>query len=295
MLTGAHRASAHRSRLTCGAGAGWRWRGALAVAAAGIVLAGWSLEGAQAADDVPLRLQLAQTGGAEIPRIAVLATVVGEPATQMPLQIRIAPTESIPRNSFLRLRGLPPTASLSEGHSIAPGAWAIPLNGLPRLRLNLPASIAGKSDLVISLVDEDGKLLAEARVSLVIQQQAPASAPPAPAAVEEKERVAPPPRALAPALTPADRENAEKLVARGERDLEQGNIAQARQFFLRAAQTGLAQGALMLAATYDPRELARMRAVSVQPNIAEARKWYTRAVELGAPDAAHKLATLGGN
>ena len=113
----------------------------------------------------------------------------------------------------------------------------------------------------------------------------------------EKERTPapPPPRAQAPALTPADRETAEKLVARGERDLEQGNIAQARQFFLRAAQTGLARGALMLAATYDPRELARMRAVSVQPNIAEARKWYMRAVELGAPDAAHKLATLGGN
>ena len=96
-------------------------------------------------------------------------------------------------------------------------------------------------------------------------------------------------------MTPAEQETAEKLVARGERDLEQGNIAQARQFFLRAAQTGLAQGALMMAATYDPRELARMRAVSVQPNIAEARKWYMRAVELGAPDAAHKLATLGGN
>lgn len=268
----------------------------LAVVVVGVVMAGWLLEGtgAKAADDVTLRLQLAQTGGAEMPRIAVLATVVAEPATQMPLQIRIAPTESIPKNSFLRLRGLPPTASLSEGHSIAPGAWAIPLNGLPRLRLNLPASVAGKSELVISLVDEDGKLLAEARVSLVIQQQAPASAPPALAAVE-KERVSPPPRAQVPALTPADRENAEKLVARGERDLEQGNIAQARQFFLRAAQTGLAQGALMLAATYDPRELARMRAVSVQPNIAEARKWYMRAVELGAPDAAHKLATLGGN
>jgi hypothetical protein len=269
----------------------------LTVVAAGIVIAWWSLEGARAAEDVSLRLQLAQTGGAEIPRIAVLATVVAEPATQMPLQIRIAPTESIPRNSFLRLRGLPPTASLSEGHSIAPGAWAIPLNGLPRLRLNLPASVAGKSELVISLVDEDGKLLAEARVSLVIQQQAPAVAPPSPPAAVEKERTSVPssPRAQAPALTPAERETAEKLVARGERDLQQGNIAQARQFFLRAAQTGLAQGALMLAATYDPRELARMRAVSVQPNIAEARKWYTRAVELGAPDAAHKLATLGGN
>ncbi len=266
----------------------------LTVVAAGIVIAWWSLEGARAAEDVSLRLQLAQTGGAEMPRIAVLATVVAEPASQMPLQIRIAPTESIPRNSFLRLRGLPPTASLSEGHSIAPGAWAIPLNGLPRLRLNLPASVAGKSELVISLVDEDGKLLAEARVSLVIQQQAATSAPLAPPVVE-KERVVPSPRAQAPPLTPVERETAEKLVARGERDLEQGNIAQARQFFLRAAQTGLAQGALMLAATYDPRDLARMRAVSVQPNIAEARKWYTRAVELGAPDAAHKLATLGGN
>ena len=268
----------------------------LAVVAAGIVIAGWSLEGAQAADDVSLRLQLAQTGGAEMPRIAVLATVVAEPATQMPLQIRIAPTESIPRNSFLRLRGLPPTASLSEGHSIAPGAWAIPLNGLPRLRLNLPASVAGKSELVISLVDEDGKLLAEARVSLVIQQQAPVvRAACARRGGEGARACASSPRAQAPALTPAERETAEKLVARGERDLEQGNIAQARQFFLRAAQTGLAQGALMLAATYDPRELARMRAVSVQPNIAEARKWYMRAVELGAPDAAHKLATLGGN
>lgn len=294
MLKGAQRVSARQSGVTRGTSAGRRWRGVLAVATAGVVIAGWPLEGAKAADDVPLRVQLAQTG-AEMPRIAVLATVVAEPATQMPLQIRIAPTESIPRNSFLRLRGLPPTASLSEGHSIAPGAWAIPLNGLPRLRLNLPASAAGKSELVISLVDEDGKLLAEARVALVIQPQIPAPAPPpAPAAVE-KERVAPPSRAQAPALTPADRETAEKLVARGERDLEQGNIAQARQFFLRAAQTGLAQGALMLAATYDPRELARMRAVSVQPNIAEARKWYMRAVELGAPDAAHKLATLGGN
>ena len=294
MLTGAQRESACQGRLTRGTSAGRGWPGMLAVAAAAVVVAVWSLESAQAADDVALRLQLAQTAGAEMPRIAVLATVVAEAATQMPLQIRIAPTESIPRNSFLRLRGLPPTASLSEGHSIAPGAWAIPLNGLPRLRLNLPASVTGKSELVISLVDEDGKLLAEARVSLVIQPQTPAPAPPAPAAVE-KERVAPPPRAQAPVLTPAERETAEKLVARGERDLQQGNIAQARQFFLRAAQTGLAQGALMLAATYDPRELARMRAVSVQPNIAEARKWYTRAVELGAPDAAHKLATLGGN
>ncbi len=296
MPTGAQRASEHRLKYAFGPVAVRKWRGAAVALAAGFVIGGWLQGIAQAAGDVRLRLDLAQGSGAQAPRIAVLSTVVAEPASQMPLQIRIAPTESIPRNSFLRLRGLPPTASLSEGHSIAPGAWAVPLNGLPRLKLNLPGSLSGKSELLISLVDEDGKLLAEARVSLVIQPQAPAPVSLAPAAAQKEGVLAPPPpRAETPVLTPADRENAEKLIARGERDLELGNIAQARQFFLRAAQIGLAQGALLLAATYDPRELARMGSVSVQPNVAEARKWYMRAVELGAPDAANKLATLGGN
>jgi hypothetical protein len=261
-------------------------RRAAAVLVAGLVIAGWAQEAVHAASKGWLHLELAQGSGGQSPRIAVLATVVAQPASQMPLQIGIAPTESIPRNSFLRLRGLPPTASLSEGHSIAPGAWAVPLNGLPRLTLNLPASASGKSELVITLVDEDGKLLAEARVSLVIQQQPPAAA--------EAER-APLPRVEAQEMTPADREAAERLVARGERDLDLGNIAQARQFFLRAAQMGLARGALMMGATHDPRELARMRSVSVQPNLAEARKWYGRAAELGAPEAAQRLVTLGGN
>lgn len=267
---------------------------ATAVATICIVASGWSPEPVHAAGEVRIHLHLAQSVDAPTPRIAVLATVVAEPASQMPLQIRVAPTESIPRNSFLRLRGLPPMASLSEGHSIAPGAWAIPLNGLPRLTLNLPASASGKSELLISLVDEDGKLLAEARVSLVIQQQAPV--PQSPAAGERERAPLPhPSRVEVPVLTPADRENAQKLLVRGERDLDLGNIAQARQFFLRAAQMGLARGALMLAATYDPRELARFHSVSVQPNVAEARKWYMRAAELGAPEAAHKLATLDAN
>jgi TPR repeat protein len=83
------------------------------------------------------------------------------------------------------------------------------------------------------------------------------------------------------------------MAARGERDLEQGNIALARQFFLRAAEAGLARAALLLAATYDPRELSRMRAQGIQANPALARKWYERARELGAPEAEERLARLG--
>ena len=261
-----------------------------AVAGCGVAVVLASPAGAQRANEFSVLLQLAQGSGAPAPRIAVISNMTAEPSSQMPLQIKVAPSDAIPKNSFLRLRGLPPTASLSEGHSIAPGAWAIPLNGLPRLTLNLPASVTGKSELLISLVGEDGTLLAEARVSLVIQSPNPGGK--GPKVGDKATEPASPP---APARTPADREAAEKLVSRGERDLAQGNVAQARQFFLRAAQAGLARGAFLLASTYDPRQLERMGAVGVQANVAEARKWYMRAAELGAPDAAERLATLGGS
>jgi hypothetical protein len=234
---------------------------------------------------------IAQVGGkASPPRIAVLSPVVAEPASQMPLQIRIAPAEAIPRNSFLRLRGLPPTASLSEGHAIAPGSWAVPLNGLTGLTLRLPETASGRSDLIVSLVGEDGALIAEARMALVIER--------GPAPAEPPKAVPAPPAPAAPKVqaspAAADREAAEKLLKRGNSDLQLGNVAVARQFYLRAANMGLPQAALMLAATYDPRELARLRAVGVQPNLSEARKWYERALELGAAEARERLATLGG-
>ena len=144
---------------------------------------------------------------------------------------------------------------------------------------------------------------AETRTALVLTPEPPgAIATPGPA------EVAPPPAGVAntdrsgeksalqvPKLTPEERDRAEKFVARGERDLEDGNVALARQSFLRAAEAGLARGALLLAATYDPRELASLRVVGVQPNPAVARKWYERARALGAPEAEDRLVRLSGH
>jgi hypothetical protein len=253
----------------------WRWDAAAAFA----VLA------AIGSHEPGLRASLAQVGAEPLPRIVVLAPVVAEAASETPLLIKLAPTEAVPKNSFLRLRGLPHSASLSEGHSIAPGSWAVPLNGLPRLTLRIPPVVTGRSEIHISLIGDDGAAIAEVRVALVIL----------PASADKGGKAAEPVRPQAQAPTAADRENAEKLTARGEREFELGNIAYARQFFLRAAQAGLARGALMLAATYDPREIARVGAVGVQPNLVEARRWYTRAMELGAPGAAEMLARLGGS
>jgi hypothetical protein len=230
------------------------------------------------------------------PSITVPAAIAAGPAAQTPLPIRIGPPEKIPANSFVRLRGLPPAVSLSEGHAISPGAWAVPLASLGTLQMNVPVGISGRSEMTVSLVSFDGALLAEAKATLMIAParrqagaDAPTSAPPPAPAMRAR-----PPAVQAPVLTPQERERAEKLVARGERELGEGNVAMARQFLLRAAEAGLARGALLLATTYDPRELARLRVQGVQPNIAEARKWYERARELGAPEAEERITRLGG-
>ncbi len=272
---------------------GLRSRGTRALAALGVTSALLAAAGAALGKESALPVQLAQAQRTDTVQITVAPTIATSPASQAPLPIRIGPADALPKNSFLRVRGLPPTVSLTEGYATAPGAWAVPLYALSSLQMIVPAGVAGRADLNISVVGEDGTLLAEAKAVLVIQAPSPA-----PAAPKEKraEPSRPPSPALprGPLLSPADRENAEKLVARGEHEIELGNVAVARQFFVRAAQIGLARAALLLAATYDPRELARWGVQGVQPNLGEARKWYEKARELGAPEAEERLARLGG-
>jgi len=72
-----------------------------------------------------------------------------------------------------------------------------------------------------------------------------------------------------------------------------GNVDAARMFCERAADAGLAQGALALAATFDPDELARRRVFGgLRPDPAAAKRWYERARELGAHEADEPLKRL---
>ena len=246
----------------------------------------------------------------------VATTILAEPASQTVLSIQVGPPGSVPGNTFVRLRGLPASVSLSEGYAIAPGSWAVPLFGLPSLKAIVPAGVSGRSEIIIHLVGVDGTTLAETKTALVVgpatiiapperpaaeripaerpQQRALATSPaPTPPAAPNR-NVQPP----APAnLTADEKQRAERLVISGDRHLEQGNIGAARQFFQRAAEAGLALGAIKMAATYDPSELDRL-GVKVQgaiPDRAEARKWYERARTLGAPEAEDRLARIGGS
>lgn len=249
---------------------------------------------------------------ADAPRIVVASTILAEPASQAALTIQVGPPGSVPGNTFVRLRGLPASVSLTEGYAIAPGSWAVPLFGLPTLKAIVPAGVTGRSEIIIHLVGVDGTTLAETRTALVIGPAAAIIAPaerttaerppqrsslavsPPPAPAPAPERNAQPPPA---SLTAEDKERAERLIVSGDRHLEQGNIGAARMFFQRAAEAGLATGALKMAATYDPAELDRLQ-VKVQgaiPDRAEARKWYERARALGAPEADDRLSRIGGS
>lgn len=261
-------------------------------------------EAAGAAGDV----RLAQRAE---PRITMATTIVAQPASLVALSIQVGPPNSLPSNSFVRLRGLPPSISLTEGHAIGPGSWAIPLFGLPALKANVPAGVSGRSEIIVSLVAVDGTLLAEARSALVVGPAAMLAPPEqkrAATLVPPESGVSPPtpvpairperngqPVARPRELSAEDRAKAEKLMAQGERFLQQGSIVLAREFFRRAADAGFAQGAIRLAATYDPAELSRLQAQGVVADRAEARKWYERARELGAPEAEERLARLGGS
>src|SRR5262249_49513434 len=107
------------------------------------------------------------------PTVTVARTITAEPSKHVSLPIRVG---RAPPDSFVRLRGLPATVALSEGHAIAPGTWAVPLNALAELTMTVPAAAKGTAEVAVALVGSDGSVLGETRFTLVIS--APSIAPP---------------------------------------------------------------------------------------------------------------------
>jgi hypothetical protein len=223
--------------------------------------------------------------------INVAPVMLAEPASRSPLPIQVGPQEALLKNSFLRIRGLPAAAALSEGHAIGPGSWAVPLLSLASLNIVLPVGLQGRWDIVVGLVTIDGTVLTEAKTVLVV---APAQLIAPPVHVESTSKnVASLGNMAAPDTSP-ERERALGLHAKGIEQLERGNVYSARMFFVRAAEAGLAQGALSAGGTYDPAELAKLKILGLTPDVAAARKWYEKARELGADEAPERLRRLEG-
>ena len=232
------------------------------------------------------------------PTVSVAAAIEARSAAITSLPIQIGPANLIPRQAFVRIRGLPRTVALSDGYSIAAGAWAVPLSALPRLRVEVPTGTDGNSEIAISLVSVDGTVLDEARSTLVIvpgEQATVASQPLAPKASTlrvQPDRGPPVPLNETPQLSPGDRERALKMVQRGNELIASKDFSAAQHFYKRAADIGLPEAALALARTYDPGELARSGAVGLRPDPEMARNWYEKARALGLTEADAYLGRL---
>jgi hypothetical protein len=231
--------------------------------------------------------QPASAQGSQKVAVTVASPLRAAPASRVPLPIQVGPPGAVAKNTFIRIRGLPPAAALSDGHAIAAGTWAVPLVALPTLTVILPAGLQGESAVSISLVSVDGDVLAEVKMVLAVAQPTPEAVP--------LRQVLPPVRGEASPLpqSPAERERALGLHAKGVEQLQRGNVNAARKFFEYAAEAGYAQSAVALAGTYDPDELAKLRVVGLTPDIDAARKWYEKARELGAAEASERLRRLG--
>jgi phosphate transport system substrate-binding protein len=131
--------------------------------------------------------------------IEVVQVVLVEPGTEAPLSLQLKAKGALPAQSFIRIRGLPPATSLSDGYFVRPGVWAVPLSSLSNVKITVPAAQAGRSELTISLVALDNTVLAEAKTTLVVGTASLFAAKPAPAAP-----TAPPPRAAAAPREPPE-------------------------------------------------------------------------------------------
>jgi TPR repeat protein len=72
-----------------------------------------------------------------------------------------------------------------------------------------------------------------------------------------------------------------------------GKIADARALFRIAAEANDSTAAFVLATTYDPIMLEKLKGHDSEPNVAIARAWYQRAADLGSTEASDWLKTAG--
>lgn len=100
--------------------------------------------------------------------------------------------------------------------------------------------------------------------------------------------------AFEPKLAPRtfDAAVSQQLIRRAEELVASGDIAAARLILQRLAEANEQRAALLLAGTYDPLVLEKLRVYAFASDVAKARSWYEKAREMGSPEASRRLELL---
>ena len=184
-------------------------------------------------------------------------------------------------------RRIPSGERASSGHRLSAGVpvseagWELPLHDFGTVYVYAPKEFIGVMNGVIDLLSP-GKRIIDSR-TLRLEWIAKAdSLQPAKPAISE-------PSATGVTVKPMDPDEVASLMQRGRDLLRNGDISLAQLAFQRLAKAGIAEGALALANTYDPRYLAEHHFIGIAGDEAKARNWYQRARELGSAEANHVL------
>ena len=175
------------------------------------------------------------------------------------------------------LAGLALGAQLSAGARVSDASWQLPARDLKGVYVHAPKDFVGTMNAAIELLSRNKRLI-ESRAVRLEWIPKPSASQPDNHGGSEAVGV----RAMAP--------EAANLIERGRDLLRSGDVASARLLFRRLADAGIADAALALAATYDPRYLAEHNLIGVVGDAAKARDWYERASELGSIEAGRILA-----
>ena len=185
----------------------------------------------------------------------------------------------------LMLAGLALGTRLSAGAPASEASWQLAPRDLKDVHVYAPKDFIGIMNTAVNLLSANQKLI-ESRAARLEWIAKVDSSPPS-KRIESG--------ALnAPGIQLMNAEDA-ALMERGRDLLKSGDIASARLLFQRLANAGIADAALALAATYDPRYLAQHNLIGIVGDETKAHDWYKRASELGSIEAGHILARTDGD
>jgi hypothetical protein len=198
-----------------------------------------------------------------------------------PLSLGVSVDSATGHESVL-LAGLALGTRLSAGVPVSEASWQLAPRDLDVVYVYAPKDFIGIMNTAVNLLSANQRLIESRAVRLewIVKLN---SSPPT--------RQTEPEAVNAPAVQPMNPEDA-VLMERGRDLLKSGDVASARLVFNSLANAGIADAALALATTYDPRYLAQHNLIGVAGDQTKAHDWYQRASELGSIEASRILARI---
>lgn len=178
----------------------------------------------------------------------------------------------------IKISGLPPSAYLSAGKRSGDSDWTVQASEIEGLKLVVPAADQPKLDLEVAALDQkSGALAAPVKsVSIALDAEPKAVAP---------DNVLIQPVSAPPESSGGNSNNATSngldYLAKGDALMKTGDIASARQFYMKASELGNPKGAYGVARTYDPKVFAELNVQGLQPDATQAADWYKKAAAAG--------------